>query len=69
VTKPANQADHLWRRALFIQQADEVPILGHHHSSCLPYGTKDRRVAGVAQSDITDGKRLDAPLLRVDPAR
>ena len=57
------------RRALFIQQADEVAILGHHHNSCLSCGTKDRRVAGFAQSDITDGKCLDAPLLRIGPAR
>lgn len=51
VTQP--QPDHLGRGALFIQQADEVPVLGHHHRPSGPCPAEDLRIAGIPQAEIT----------------
>ena len=53
---------------LLFNQADEVPILGHHDCTRRSGSLKDDGIAGIPQPKIPDRNRLNAPSLGVNPA-
>jgi hypothetical protein len=60
--------EHLGRRALLIQQADEVPVLGHHHRLSRPCLPEDLRITGIPQANLPHRHGSNSPWLLPDPA-
>jgi len=64
----ASQPDHFWGTPVSTHQRDKVRMFGHDDIRALPSREKDFLIFGIAESNISDGKRCEGKCLR-QPSR